>query len=88
MLDLESLRNKIPRFVIGLVSGASCDGIDAVLVRLKGTGPEMAIRLLASNTFPFREDFKLELLSEHKTARDVCQMNFQLANCWLSQQLK
>ncbi|MCX8066052.1 MAG: anhydro-N-acetylmuramic acid kinase [Candidatus Hydrogenedentes bacterium] len=78
MFDLERLRNKIPRFVVGLVSGTSCDGIDAVLVRLKGTGPEMAIRLLASNTFPYRDDFKLELLSEHKTARDVCQLNFQL----------
>ncbi|HOK09583.1 MAG TPA: anhydro-N-acetylmuramic acid kinase [Candidatus Hydrogenedens sp.] len=78
MFDLKALQDKIPRYVVGLVSGASCDGIDAVLVRLKGTGPEMAIRLLASNTFPYTEDIRLALLSEHKTEREVCQLNFQI----------
>lgn len=78
MFDLKALQQKIPRYIIGLSSGASCDGIDAVLVRLKGSGPEMAMRLLASNTFPYDEDFRLALLSEHKTDREVCQLNFQL----------
>ncbi len=78
MFDLQSLQQKIPRYIIGLSSGTSCDGIDAVLVRLKGSGPEMAMRLLASNTFPYDEDFRLALLSEHKTDREICQLNFQL----------
>jgi len=78
MFDLQALQQKIPRYIIGLSSGTSCDGIDAVLVRLKGTGPEMAMRLLASNTFPYDEDFRLALLSEHKTDREICQLNFQL----------
>ncbi|MGC8846157.1 MAG: anhydro-N-acetylmuramic acid kinase, partial [Candidatus Hydrogenedens sp.] len=78
MFDLRALQQKIPRYIIGLSSGTSCDGIDAVLVRLKGSGPEMAMRLLASNTFPYDEDFRLALLSEHKTDREICQLNFQL----------
>lgn len=78
MFNLQQLQEKIPRYIIGLVSGASCDGIDAVLVRLKGTRPDMAIRLLATNTFPYEESFRNILLSEHKTARELCELNFQM----------
>ena len=55
-MNLEEIRNKKARFVIGLMSGTSCDGVDAVLVRIKGTGPGLAMKLIAHQTFPYKDE--------------------------------
>lgn len=78
MMNVEAIRNKKARFVIGLMSGTSCDGIDAVLVRIKGTGPGLAMKLIAHQTFPYDNDLRLRLLAEHMTAKEVCLLNFEL----------
>ncbi|MFA7692430.1 MAG: anhydro-N-acetylmuramic acid kinase [Candidatus Hydrogenedentes bacterium] len=77
-MNLEAIRNKKARFIIGLMSGTSCDGIDAVLVRIKGTGPGLAMKLIAHQSFPYDNDLRLRLLSEHLTAKEVCLLNFEL----------
>ncbi len=78
MLDLAFLRKKTARYVVGLMSGSSCDGIDAALVRLKGTGSDMAMKLLEYRTFPFETGFRTRLLGEHLGAKEVCLLSFAL----------
>lgn len=77
-MDLQALREKPVRFAIGLMSGTSADGVDAVLVRLKGTGPSLAMKLIACEHVPYSVGFQTRLLDSHLTARDVCLLNFEL----------
>jgi anhydro-N-acetylmuramic acid kinase len=77
-MDLNALREKPIRYVIGLMSGTSSDGVDAALVRIKGTGPGLAMKLVAYKNFPYSPWFRTRLLSEHMDARDICMLHFEL----------
>jgi len=44
---------KSERLVIGLMSGTSVDGVDAVLVRISGSGRETRVAQAAFETLPF-----------------------------------
>jgi anhydro-N-acetylmuramic acid kinase len=76
--DFEALRNKPERFVLGLMTGTSGDGIDAVVVRIKGTGPGLAIKLITQKHVPFSPLFRTRLLDEHLNVKDVCRLNFEM----------
>lgn len=78
MLDLNFYRQKSARFIIGMMTGTSCDGIDAVLVRVKGTGPAIAMKLVAYKNLPYPPIFRTRLLSEHLNAKDICLLNFEM----------
>lgn len=78
MINLHDIAGKPHRFGIGLMSGTSSDGIDAALVRIKGSGPDLAIKLIAHQHFPYAFGFRTRLLSERIEAREVCQLNFEL----------
>ncbi len=77
-MNLEVMREKKARFAIGMMSGTSCDGIDAVLVRIKGTGPGLAMKLIAHQSFPYETDLRNRLLAEQMSSREVCLLNFEL----------
>jgi len=77
-MDLNQLRQKSTRFGIGLMSGTSCDGVDAVLVRLKGSGTATAMKLLEHQGFPYPGGLRARLLREHLDAREICLLNFEL----------
>jgi len=62
------------------MSGSSCDGVDAALVRLAGTGDELRFKLLAFKTIPYPEGFRTRLLAPRKTAQELCDLNFRLGN--------
>jgi len=79
-MDLDAIRYKKARFVIGLMSGTSTDGIDAVLMRLQGESPRLAMKLIGYQSFPFNAEIKRKLLDEHMNARDVCTLNFEMGN--------
>ena len=49
---------------IGLMSGTSCDGIEAALVRLKGSGPSTAMKLVDHQSFPYPDRLRTRLLME------------------------
>ena len=47
------LREQSPRTVVGLMSGTSLDGIDAVLARLDGSGPDLTMETEAFIHVPY-----------------------------------
>ncbi len=60
---LGRLRSLGERRVIGLNSGTSADGIDAVLTAVTGTGATAAIRLLHARHVPFAPELRSRLLA-------------------------
>jgi len=77
-MDLDRIRAKSVRFVIGLMSGTSCDGVDAALVRIKGAGAGMHIKLVSFQTLPYPPALRMRLLSPHLDAKEICLLNFEL----------
>lgn len=51
--DLSVIRNKESRYIIGLMSGTSADGIDAVLTQISGYGREIKVKQLDFLFVPF-----------------------------------
>lgn len=77
-MDLDTIRYKKARFVVGLMSGTSSDGVDAVLMRLQGEMPRLSMKLIGYQNFPFSAELRKQLLNEHMNARDVCLLNFKM----------
>jgi anhydro-N-acetylmuramic acid kinase len=77
-MDLRAIQKKPMRFAIGLMSGTSCDGITAALVRIKGTGPALVMKLFACETFEYDAEMRTRLLAPRMDAREVCTLNFEL----------
>ncbi|PSB11856.1 anhydro-N-acetylmuramic acid kinase [Pleurocapsa sp. CCALA 161] len=49
--------------VIGLMSGTSVDGIDAALVKIKGTEQDLEVKVLAEITFAYPEELRERILA-------------------------
>jgi anhydro-N-acetylmuramic acid kinase len=49
--------------VIGLMSGTSVDGIDAVLVEINGRDVDLQVQLLAGETYPYPAPLKEQILA-------------------------
>ncbi len=81
---LEKLFKKKNKLIVGLMSGTSADGIDAVLVKIKGSGTTSTFRQLAFETYPYPNGFKKFLLSnsDAKTARldDITRLDMLIAS--------
>ncbi|MEO0867832.1 MAG: anhydro-N-acetylmuramic acid kinase [Cyanobacteria bacterium J06642_11] len=69
--------------VIGLMSGTSVDGIDAALVDVTGTGYQVAVELLASQTVPYTEELRERILrvcgGQSLTMTEVAQLDDDIA---------
>lgn len=76
--DPLGLRNRDARYVVGLMSGSSCDGIDAALCRVQGTGPGLHVGLLAFETLPYDDAFKARLLDPALDVHNVLLLNVDL----------
>jgi anhydro-N-acetylmuramic acid kinase len=77
-MNLAQIQEKPARFAIGLVSGPSCDGVDAVIIRVKGTGKNIVIKFIAYKSFPYPPLLKNRLLDEHLNVRDVAALNVEI----------
>ncbi|MCF6286799.1 MAG: anhydro-N-acetylmuramic acid kinase [Candidatus Hydrogenedentes bacterium] len=77
-MDLRVIQKKQARFCVGLMSGTSCDGVDAALVRIQGTGKALAMNLIAHETFPYTAVLRNKLLDEHLSIHDACSLDFEL----------
>ena len=70
--------------IIGLMSGTSVDGIDAVLIEAWGNGLATQVRVLAHTTYPYTPDLRAQLLAasypESSSVDLICHLNFALGN--------
>jgi anhydro-N-acetylmuramic acid kinase len=61
---LHKIREKAERVILGLSSGTSADGIDAALVRIKGSGLGVEIDVISYETFPYPDSLRVRLLKD------------------------
>ena len=84
MQEFIELLKKNKKYVIGLMSGTSVDGIDAAIVEITGHGLETAVGLIAFETFPFPPGVPERILAlcHPDTGRvdDICEMNFYIGH--------
>ena len=84
MKNFFELLKKNKKFVIGLMSGTSVDGIDAAIVEITGDGLETQVDLIAFETFPFPSGVPQRILAlcQPDTSRvdDICEMNFYIGH--------
>ena len=84
MKNFFELLKKNKKFVIGLMSGTSVDGIDAAIVEITGNGLETEVDLIAFETFPFPSGVPQRILAlcQPDTGRvdDICEMNFYIGH--------
>ena len=82
MKNFFELLKKNKKFVIGLMSGTSVDGIDAAIVEITGDGLETEVDLIAFETVPFPSGVPQRILAlcQPDTGRvdDICEMNFYI----------
>jgi anhydro-N-acetylmuramic acid kinase len=76
---LDAARAKPVRRVVGLISGTSADGIDAVLAEIEGAGASTRARTLAFLTQPYAPDVRDAVLTlRDRSATEVCRWNVVL----------
>ena len=84
MIEFYELLKKQKKYVIGLMSGTSVDGIDAAVVEITGHGLETTVNLIAFETFPFPPGVPQRILAlcQPDTSRvdDICEMNFYIGH--------
>lgn len=89
---LQTLLNQETKLVIGLMSGTSCDGIDAALVRIEGFGLKTKVRQLAFVTEPYDPKVRSRLLTlaegKEGGTREISQMNALLDQLFTNACLK
>ncbi|MCL2572149.1 MAG: anhydro-N-acetylmuramic acid kinase AnmK [Defluviitaleaceae bacterium] len=77
---LQKLSTKNEKYVIGLMSGTSVDGIDAALVRISGNYTATTVDEIAFETYPYPEATRelIFRLFDDSNSADICHMNFLL----------
>jgi len=81
-VDLQSLIDKKDKFVIGLMSGTSKDGIDAALVKLQGKGLNTDIGLVKFICVEYEAEVRsrLDNLSKVCSLKAISELNFVIGN--------
>lgn len=72
----------VSKKIIGLMSGTSCDSIDAGLCEVY---PDLKCKLIAGINYKYPEHIRariFNLFSGHADVQDVCQMNFAIGHCF------
>lgn len=79
---LFDIANKPERFIIGLMSGTSLDGLDIALCRISGSGLNTQLKLEAFTTVAYTEDIKQQIRSVF--AKETIEFqNLAILNEWL-----
>ncbi len=85
MLDkLKSLFDKKEKLIVGLISGTSRDGIDAALVKIRGSGGDTRIELIEFICVPYEEGIRegLEALTPQCSAAEISMLNFLIGDAF------
>lgn len=86
MRGFRQLQAKKSRLVVGLMSGTSLDGVDAVLARLEGSGEEIAFEILGFDHRPWPDALRRLILAnsspERSTVFDISQLNVRIARAY------
>ncbi|NOZ60106.1 MAG: anhydro-N-acetylmuramic acid kinase [Calditrichaeota bacterium] len=81
------LEDKRSKFVIGLMSGTSMDGIDVALVKIDGFGLQTRVDLIAFDTVSYSKELKNKLLSiataRRESVDDICRLNVVVGEYFL-----
>lgn len=77
---LDDLRERPVRYIVGMMSGTSCDGVDAALVRVKRHGSKTRVKLIAFKTLAYAPPLRARLLAEKMDAREVSSLSFELGD--------
>lgn len=74
--------NATPRLVIGLMSGTSADGIDAVLAEISESGGNLKATVRRHTNTRFAPALRQRILHAclHGTVREICELNFELGD--------
>lgn len=69
-----------PNLIVGLMSGTSADGVDAVVAQIRGSGPQLAAKVLAHAHRPFAAALRRRILQAalHGRVAEICELNFLL----------
>ncbi|MGL4741329.1 MAG: anhydro-N-acetylmuramic acid kinase AnmK [Sarcina sp.] len=69
-------------YAVGLMSGTSLDGVDAILVEIHGCGIDTRVSQIAFDTFDIPKDLKQEIKDacdiEKSSTKLICSLNFKL----------
>jgi len=80
--NLIALANKNSRNIVGLMSGTSCDGIDACLAGITGNGLSTGIDIIGFETYSYNDEIRKLILDASRkqtgTVDKICQLNFTL----------
>lgn len=80
---LYNLSKKKEKLAIGLMSGTSLDGVDAVLIKISGSGTKTSLQQVKFISYPFPKGLKdvlLECSSPNKgNVTDICRLNFLIS---------
>ena len=74
-----------PRRIVGLMSGTSADGIDAVVAQLEGDGPDYRAGVLAFATRPFDPALRervFALFGPGASLDELCRLNVELGEAF------
>ena len=74
------MRQKRPSHIVGLMSGTSGDGIDAVVARIAGDGRGLQAQVLAHVHRAFPRELQRQVLAVglHGKVSEICELNFVL----------
>jgi anhydro-N-acetylmuramic acid kinase len=91
-MKLNLLIRKRKKYVIGLLSGTSVDGIDAVLARITGSGVQTKVKVIDFLTVKIPIQVKIAVIknSDAKTAKidEICRLNVILGKLFGDAALK
>ena len=76
------MEEKEVKKVIGLMSGTSCDSIDAGLCEVY---PDMSVKLIQGINHPYPEHIRAKIFSAFRgdiSVKELCQLNFAVGKCF------